>query len=232
MAKLLLKFNTAVIKEIPINKDVLTVGRKPGNDIIIDSAAISGKHCKIFRQAGKYFVEDLKSTNGTFVNDKKVLSSGLQNNDVIGLVKHSLVFIDDTPVAPAGPPPDNDATMVISAAKIPEVAAAIPAKAAEDVKVGVVSITKGMVAEPAEIELTTMSTYIGKSDRMTVRIKGLFAPDVAAMITRRGDQYVLVAVKAGYPVVNGEAVNGQRPLQDGDEITVGSTSMIFSLRKK
>ena len=88
MPKLLLKFNAAVIKEIPFNKDVLTVGRKPDNDIFIDNPAISGHHCKISLQGGAYVVEDLESTNGTFVNEKRIKMSGLHHNDVVGLAKH------------------------------------------------------------------------------------------------------------------------------------------------
>src|ERR1700691_5968715 len=97
MPKLLLKFNAAVIKEIPFTKDALTVGRKPDNDIVIDNPAISGHHCKIVHQGGTYFVEDLESTNGTFVNEKRIKTAGLHHNDIVGIAKHSLVFVEDNP---------------------------------------------------------------------------------------------------------------------------------------
>ncbi|MEK7287005.1 MAG: FHA domain-containing protein, partial [Elusimicrobiota bacterium] len=95
MPKLLLKFNAAVIKEIPITKDVLTVGRKEDNDIVIDNPAVSGHHCKIYLQGDTFFIDDLNSTNGTFVNDKKIIRSKIQNNDIIGIVKHALVLLDE-----------------------------------------------------------------------------------------------------------------------------------------
>ena len=103
MPKLLLKFNAAVIKEIAFDKDSLSVGRKPDNDIVVDNPAVSGHHCRISKQGGTYFVEDLESTNGTFVNEKRIKKSGLHDNDVVGVAKHALVFLADAP-APAPPP--------------------------------------------------------------------------------------------------------------------------------
>ncbi|MBI3565088.1 MAG: FHA domain-containing protein [Elusimicrobia bacterium] len=239
MPKLLLKFNAAVIKEIPFDKDAFTVGRKPDNDIVIDNPAISGHHCRISVQGGTYFVEDLESTNGTFVNEKRIKKSGLHHNDVVGLAKHALVFVEDAPEpavapAPAAAPP-ADATMMISPQKQAELVAAATsaAKPAGAERPGWLRILKGAVG-PAEYELKGMSTYIGKSDRVQVAIKGagLFgsAPEVAASIHRKPEGFVLVAVTDGYPVVNGAKVSGSVLLKEGDLIECGATTMQFELR--
>jgi predicted component of type VI protein secretion system len=238
MPKLLLKFNAAVIKEIPFEKESLSVGRKPDNDIVVDNPAISGHHCRILRQGDGYYVEDLDSTNGTYVNEKRVKKTGLRNNDVIGIAKHALVFIAEAP-AEAGdataPPAAADATMMISAEKQAELVAASSdaAKPGEKQKVGWVRVLRGVVGEP-EYELKGMSTYIGKSDRVHIPIKGtgLFgsAPEVAASIHRKPEGYVLVAVTDGYPVVNGMKVSGSALLKEGDIIDCGATTMQFDLR--
>src|ERR1700691_3160890 len=102
MPKLLLKFNAAVLKEIKLGKESIVVGRKPDNQIVIDNPAISSHHCKISLEGGTYYIEDLDSTNGTYVNQKRVKKAGLHANDVVGVAKHSLVFVDDTP-APEEP---------------------------------------------------------------------------------------------------------------------------------
>ena len=243
MPKLLLKFNAAVIKEIPFDKDSLAVGRKDDNDIVIDNPAISGHHCRISVQGGTYFVEDLDSTNGTFVNEKRIKKSGLHHNDVVGVAKHALVFIEDVPppaaapeaaaAAPAEPP--ADAPMMISPEKQAELVAASTGFAKPGVKerAGWLRVLKGAVG-PAEHELKGMSTYIGKSDRVQIMIKGsgLFgsAPEVAASVHRKPEGYVLVAVTDGYPVVNGAKVNGSVVLNEGDIIECGATSMQFELR--
>ena len=228
MAKLLLKFNAAVIKEIAIQKDVLTVGRKPENDIVIDNPAVSGHHCKIVRQAGAYFLEDLDSTNGTYVNEKRVMKAGLRDNDVIGLAKHALVFLEEKPVVEAG-----DKTMVLPAREPDHAAKAAPSGSQPKEKVGGLRMLKGVVGQ-MEYELKGLSTYIGKSDRVQIPIKGsgLFgsAPEVAASIHRKPEGYVLVAVKEGYPVVNGASVSGQVSLNDGDLIDCGATTMQFYLK--
>ncbi len=239
MPKLLLKFNAAVIKEIPFDRDSLSVGRKPDNDIVIDNPAISGHHCRISKQGGTVFVEDLESTNGTFVNEKRVKKSGLHHNDVIVLAKHALVFLEDVPppdAAPAAtdPAPAADATMMISPARQAELAAAAAqAKPESGEPSGWLRVLKGVVGA-AEYELKGMSTYIGKSDRVQVPIKGsgLFgsAPEVAASVHRKPEGYVLVAVTDGYPVVNGAKVAGSVLLRDGDLIDCGATTMIFELR--
>lgn len=239
MAKLLLKFNAAVIKEIPFDKDALTVGRKPDNDVVIDNPAISGHHCRISVQGGTYFVEDLESTNGTFVNEKRVKKAGLHHNDVVGLAKHALVFIEDAPApAPAAPAPAEppaDATMMLSPQKQAELVAAATsaAKPASAERPGWLRVLKGAVG-PAEYELKGMSTYIGKSDRVQIPIKGagLFgsAPEVAASIHRKPEGFVLVAVTDGYPVVNGAKVSGSVLLKEGDLIECGATTMQFELR--
>jgi pSer/pThr/pTyr-binding forkhead associated (FHA) protein len=239
MPKLLLKFNAAVIKEIPFDKDSLSVGRKADNDIVIDNPAISGHHCKISVQGGTYFVEDLESTNGTFVNEKRIKKSGLHHNDVVGLAKHALVFLEDAPPPePPAPPaaaPAADATMMISPQKQAEMLAASASSAKEESKArpGWLRVLKGAVGA-AEYELKGMSTYIGKSDRVQVAIKGsgLFgsAPEVAASIHRKPEGFVLVAVTDGYPLVNGAKVSGSILLKEGDLIECGATTMQFELR--
>ena len=240
MPKLLLKFNAAVIKEIPFDKDSLTVGRKPDNDIVIDNPAISGHHCRISVQGGTYFVEDLESTNGTFVNEKRIKKSGLHDNDVVGLAKHALVFLEDAPKEPPPPPPAPepaaDATMMISPQKQAEMLAASSSfsKTGEKERTAWLRVLKGAVG-PAEHELKGMSTYIGKSDRVQIVIKGsgLFgsAPEVAASVHRKPEGYVLVAVTDGYPVVNGAKVSGSTVLKDGDLIECGATTMQFETRE-
>lgn len=239
MPKLLLKFNAAVIKEIALDKTSVTVGRKADNDIVIDNPAISGHHCRIALEGGTYYVEDLESTNGTYVNEKRVKKSGLHNSDVVGLAKHALVFVDEAEQEAAAKTesrPAGDATMVISPQKQAELLAQASASAKEGPgggKIGWLRVLKGVVGE-AEYELKGLSTYIGKSDRVQVPIKGtgLFggAPEVAASIHRKPEGYVLVAVAEGYPIVNGSKVAGSILLKEGDLLDCGATTMQFVLK--
>ncbi len=235
MPKLLLKFNAAVIKEIAMDKESISIGRKPDNDIVIDNPAISGHHCKLTMEGGGYYVEDLESTNGTFVNEKRIKKSGLHHNDVVGLAKHAVVFLNEAELADSAPQPSSDATMVLTPQKQAELVAASAAAAKPEgvAQSGWLRIIKGAVDVP-EYELKGMSTYIGKSDRVQVQIKGsgLFgsAPEVAASVHRKPEGYILVAVTEGYPVVNGAKVTASVVLKEGDMIDCGSTTMMFELR--
>jgi len=219
MPKLIFKFESAVIKEIPITKSPITIGRKPDNDIPIDNPAVSGHHCKIFLSGDIYIVEDLNSTNGTLVNGKKIMTAGIKHNDVIGIVKHSLVYIDEK-MAGTSPTPAPEPQSVGGA----------------QAQTAVLQVTDGIV-DKIEYEITALSTYIGKSDRANIPIKGsgLFgsAPEVAAMIAKRPEGYFLVAMKENFTKLNGleMALNAKQALRDGDDIEMGPTKFKFTIKK-
>jgi pSer/pThr/pTyr-binding forkhead associated (FHA) protein len=99
MLRILLKFNSSVLKELKIDKDEIIIGRDSGNDIQIDNVAVSREHARIIKGPNFYFIEDLNSTNGTFVNGKKIYKKFLQEVDEISIGKHSLqVVLEDPPV--------------------------------------------------------------------------------------------------------------------------------------
>ena len=90
MLKMELKFKDRVLKHIETDKSEITIGRGGNNDIQIDNLAVSNIHAKIIKQAGSYRVEDLKSTNGTLLNDRKIQKANLSPNDIITIGKHAL----------------------------------------------------------------------------------------------------------------------------------------------
>ena len=235
MPKLILKFESAVIKEIPMTSSLVTVGRKPDNDVVIDHPAVSGHHCKIMLQGDTYFVEDLNSTNGTLVNDKKIIKAGIHDQDLIGIAKHSIQFVEDrssisaAPATPAvSPAPSQKAQTPAPKSPNDTLSSAPPLKKSFE-KIGGLRIIEGIV-DQTEFELKENSTYIGKSERVTIKIKGMMAPEVAAMVSRKTDGYTLVAIKEGYPKVNGMPVEKERHLNEGDTIEVGGTKMQFYLK--
>src|SRR3974390_312197 len=95
MAKLIMSLDNAVIREVPLDKERLTIGRKAHNDIQIDNLAVSGEHCLIVTLLNDSFLEDLGSTNGTLVNGNPIKKHILQNNDVIEVGKYKLKYVTD-----------------------------------------------------------------------------------------------------------------------------------------
>ena len=75
MLKILLKFNDKLLKTIETKKQELSIGRNPGSDIVIDNLGVSDRHARIVEQDGRYTIEDLDSTNGTFVDGKRIASA-------------------------------------------------------------------------------------------------------------------------------------------------------------
>src|SRR5256885_3589284 len=101
MPRLILKSDNRVLKNHVVGA-MSTIGRRPDNTIILDDAAVSGHHACVFRDGDDLVVEDLESTNGTFVNDKRVTRQPLRRGDVIAIGKHTLLVERVSGDAPAG----------------------------------------------------------------------------------------------------------------------------------
>ena len=112
MAKMILSMDGLVLKEIPLTKERMTIGRKAHNDIQIDNLAISGEHAAVVTILNDSFLEDLNSTNGTLVNGAPIKKHFLKNNDVVELGKYKLKYIAEQP-SQVGDAADFEKTMVL-----------------------------------------------------------------------------------------------------------------------
>ena len=108
-AKLILSLNASVLGEYVLDKERITIGRKAENDIQVDNLAVSGQHAAIITILNDSFLEDLDSTNGTFVNGKLVKKHALRNGDVVTIGKHELKYLNEE----ATGEDDFEKTMVI-----------------------------------------------------------------------------------------------------------------------
>jgi predicted component of type VI protein secretion system len=244
--KFLLKFHAAVIKEIPVEKTPLTIGRKPENDIVIDNMAVSGHHARLTLQGTAYVIEDLQSTNGTYVNEKRIVHASLKDNDQIIIGQHILVFVHPDAVAepvlqsPMNAIMDSEATTVITPQSEPVPAAPAPMPTPAEMpaiyppprqeQTGLLRVIEGK-SEQNEYLLNNLLTYIGKSATAIVKIKGIFAPDIAALISKRPTGYLITAVKDGYTRLNNKTLSGQNELKDGDVIEAGGIKFLYQLKE-
>src|SRR3989339_712581 len=128
MAKLILSMENTMLKEIPLTKERTTIGRKPHNDIQIDNLAISGEHAVVITILNDSFLEDLGSTNGTFVNGQSVKKHFLQNGDTIELGKYRLKYVSEVPQHTAAA--DFERTMILRPGAVQKPAAEPPATVA------------------------------------------------------------------------------------------------------
>src|SRR3954466_15926791 len=138
MARLQLKFENTTLKQFPLTKGGLSIGRLPDNDIQVDNPAVSGHHATIYWQANHFVIEDTKSFNGTFINDQRITRQALADGDNILIGKHILTFRAEPlqDVAPASSPiskpllPSLDATAMLDTKKARELLAQASAKVA------------------------------------------------------------------------------------------------------
>jgi len=230
MARLVLMFNKQVVKEYPLMKDSVTIGRNEENSIQINNLAVSGYHARIDAAGNDYILTDLQSTNGTFINDKRVVSQKLSHGDNIIVGKHVILFVGAGEAADSKSSAlksDLDKTMMLDTAKQKE----LLSKQKESgqtpelsTKIGVVSFIEG--ADLGEIELKKKLTKIGKADTSEIQLSGLFMPATAATISRRPSGYVITTM-GGKIKVNGEAIKDSVALKDFDTIEVGKVKFQF-----
>src|ERR1700683_105820 len=95
MARLVLSLESQVMAEYNMTKERYTIGRLPDNDVRIDNPAVSGHHSLIINILNDSFLEDLNSTNGTYVNGKLIKKHALQHGDVVTVGHHQLRFVED-----------------------------------------------------------------------------------------------------------------------------------------
>ncbi len=222
-ATLLIKLKGQESRTIDLGKDALTIGRKPENDLCIDDKTVSGHHAKIVKVQAVYFVEDLRSTNGTTVNGKPIERHQLHDADIISIGGHRLIFQDSAAVPIDAPPPSTelDQTMVMSS-KASSTAAPVSAT---------LLVTRGK-SDRLEYQLSKPVNLIGSQEGAAIRLSGWFAPKSAAQITSRNGAYFVGPMPNAKPVlVNGNPVVGQQQLKNGDQITVAGVEFAFYLKK-
>ena len=119
MLTILIKFNDKLLKTVETDKNLITIGRHETNDIPIDNLSVSKQHAKILKKDGQYIIEDLKSTNGTYLNEKTISSATLNDKDIVTIGKHSLEISLDRKAVLGGKQVIND-TMLLKTEKLKE----------------------------------------------------------------------------------------------------------------
>jgi pSer/pThr/pTyr-binding forkhead associated (FHA) protein len=205
MPKMIVSIDGVVIKEVQLTKERTTLGRRPYNDLVIDNLAVSGEHAAFVLEATQTVVEDLNSTNGTYVNGKAVRRQALAHGDLVEIGKYKIRFAGEA--AEASAPADP-------AQPTPAPAATVPAEG----PAAAIEVLNGPAAGRS-VPLTKVVTTLGK-------------PGVAvASITRRHHGHALALVEGqNTPLLNGQPVDREPvTLKDGDVIELAGTRMRFHL---
>ena len=254
MPKLILQLEDRVLKEYDMGT-MVTIGRLSDNSVIIDSPAVSSHHACVFRDGDQFVLEDLQSTNGTFVNGTRVSRHALQQGDVVMVAKHQLVLDQMAVAEPAATDgadpsaPNQGDTMFLDAktllgqfvgseaqrkydalsARLLDIEAhASNAKAAtsQHTDAAILRVLAGR-SDRSEYKLEGHTSVIGKSKSSAVRLRGWFKPKMAVAITRNRQGYVATLL-GGYMLIKGQSVRGRHELKDGDVLEVCGLVLEFS----
>ena len=219
-AKLLVKLHGKGSRHIELTLETLTIGRKADNTLVIEDPAVSGHHARIVKVQAVFFLEDLKSTNGTTINGRPITRHQLRDADVITIGQHRLVFQENAAASTAASAPfvDLDRTTVLRGTDRTTDGPTLTAK---------VLIVAGKT-DRVEYPLTKQVNVIGSQDGAVIRLTGWFAPKSAATIARRGQSYSISPSQGAKSLlVNGTDVVGQQDLKDGDQIEVAGVKLTF-----
>lgn len=233
MAKLILSMDGLVLKEIQLNQERLSIGRKPQNDIQIDNLAISGEHAVVVTILADSFLEDLNSTNGTLVNGQPVKKHFLRNNDVIELGKYKLKYMADLQAGAAASDFEKNAAIRSGSLKLPSELQLEPTDTITRTSIGVASQHKPPVSGAAAAIQLLNGPNAGKELDLTKTLTTLGKPGLqVAVIAKRPHGYFITHVEGRqFPIVNGKALDVQAvPLGDHDVIEIAGIKMEFFLR--
>jgi len=242
MARLILSLDGQVMAEYNMTKERYTVGRLPDNDVRIDNAAVSGHHGLIINILNDSFLEDLNSTNGTYVNGKLIKKHALTHGDVITIGHHHLRFVDSQVESSEQdefertlviqPGQVNEARLKAAADSIAPAAAPSPAPAATSRPAAGAAQEKSAPARPAKLQVLS-GQFAGRELELAKTLTTLGRPGVqVAAISRRADGYYVVHVESSkpgdFPMVNGQPIGPQaRRLHDNDVVTLAGVKMGF-----
>ena len=233
MPTLVISIDGAVIKEVQLTKERTTLGRRPYNDIVIDNLAVSGEHAVLSIVDGAVIIEDLRSTNGTYVNGQPILRQTLNHGDLLDIGKYKIRFVQQQVSASS-----RSALAAIAAA----VEATRPAPLAEDLPSQFSTQTPsgfdhtlppsmaGLATRQAAIRMLN-GNAAGREVPLVKVVTTLGKPGVAvASITQKHHGFVLVQLEgdALSLKLNGQEI-GRRamPLQHGDTVELAGTQMQF-----
>jgi pSer/pThr/pTyr-binding forkhead associated (FHA) protein len=222
-AKIVLTLNSSVLGEYPLDKERITIGRRPRphNDIQIDNLAVSGRHAAVITILNDSFLQDMESTNGTFVNGKLVKKCALHDGDMITIGKYELKYFNDE----ASDDQDFEKTMIISTDMLSHAAAS---RAHQQAEAAGASQPEAEKAPLARLQVLSGPSK-GKELALEKTLMTLGKPGVqVAVITRRPRGYFLTHVEGTYPAINGNAINDEaHELGDHDVIELAGVKVAF-----
>jgi predicted component of type VI protein secretion system len=231
MARLVLSLDNQVLAEYNMNKERYTIGRLPDNDIRIDNPAVSGHHSLIINILNDSFLEDLNSTNGTYVNGKLIKKHALQHGDVVTVGHHQLRFVEDDEAQD-----EFEKTMVIQPSARPVEKVRAAASVTDSQVLSATGTRRALADGTAALKKAKLQVlsgaFAGRELELNKALTTLGRPGVqVAAITRRADGYFIVHVDSGkendFPLLNGTPIGATARKLSDNVIQLAGVKMGF-----
>ncbi len=214
MPQITVKIGDVSLQKYAFDKDVVNIGRSKDNDIVLENLSVSRNHARVRLEGERWILLDLESANGTFLNGVRIKKTDLQDGDVVEIGKHSLLF---------------GCEEISKQQKITEAFEADRTMLGGE-PVAVLCITHGK-PKNGEFIIDRDETIIGRSDSCHIKLQDWFISKRHAVIVRDKNTYAIRNFgKLTGTEVNGKAIQGLQPLQDGDEVKMGPVVARFEMR--
>jgi len=250
-------FNGVLKQSLPIKTDTFTIGRASDNEVVIENMGVSSHHAVMTKKGGVFFIQDLNSTNGTFLNSQKISSEQQVNaQDSIIIGKHTIKFSEWSQTKEAESASSvhesNDATVMMSRSKpkeINEVAFNSSTLESNDATMMVNSskvkeitettqtdsqqiqfhlIIRGELSGIKKLLLTENSYGIGKAKDNAIRIGGMFTSAYIADIEKIGHSFYIIPLQKNKVKLNDKKINDSTILTPSDRIKIKNLFIRFS----
>jgi len=221
-----------LIKQYDVTDASVSIGRSPGNDIVLDNPGVSGQHAAIRSNGTTHVIVDLGSTNGTFVNKRRIDAElPLSFHDEIQIYSYVLKYMPTARLDAS----EQDETEQPEKTATHDATMEISIKEMEDLeKLRSKKKTPFLLADDpgngASYKLTSLQFKIGRGKDSDLRIGGWFAPNKAAILIRQHKSYHLIPQKRGKVLVNDTRISRETPLSSGDRISIRGRKFTYQLR--
>ena len=224
-------FNGVLKNSVQIQTDLISIGRTADNDVVIDNMGVSNHHAIISKKDNLFFIEDLNSTNGTFLNSQKISSQQrISTQDSIIIGKHTLKFSEwshsnNPGSSPTSPVNDSsDSTVMMSRSKVTEMNQATPINVQTK---SYYLILRDELTGINKLLLTENIYSIGKAKDNEIRIGGWFTPAYIANIEKIGHSFYISPLKKNTVKLNNSFINSSTLLSASDEIKIKTLFLKF-----
>lgn len=223
--------NNALLDQFELTGEKLTIGRSRDNDIVLDNPGVSSRHAVVEPRGSTHVLMDNKSTNGTFINNKRIEEQELAFRDEIQIYNFVLKYMPIARLATNDEIAEVSKTISEHAATVEVTISDINAlkKLRKRNKTAyLVQIKNGRQAD--SYKLSDIYFTIGRSSSSNIRSRGWFAPKTAATLVRQHNAYHLLPHKRGKVKINGRPAKEESTLTSGDHISVRGTEYVFQYK--